>query len=216
LCLNLAANIFDLAKLSILPSPLAEVKYKIVMTEMAPDRFKNCHRLRSSLRSHGCCRWRSYRIGDVLVARGNLPEALKSFRDGLAIRDRLAKADRGNAGWQRDLSESYAKLASAYLKAEQRAKAGEALAAGRTIIARLVAQFLCRVTCPRDDAAPPPPTFGLRVAAPTRGAIPLSFYCPAERDAVVVLLPASPDLGEVISGPSRRGGAQGKLSTCAA
>jgi acyl-coenzyme A synthetase/AMP-(fatty) acid ligase len=28
----------------------------------------------------------------------------KSFRDGLAIRDRLAKADPGNAGWQRDLS----------------------------------------------------------------------------------------------------------------
>jgi hypothetical protein len=43
-------------------------------------------------------------------------------------------------------------------------------------------------------------------AAPDEGAIPLSFYCPAERDAVVVLLPASPDLGEVISRPSRRSG----------
>jgi len=43
------------------------------------------------------------KIGDVLVAQGNLPEALKSFRDGLAIRDRLAKADPGNAGWQFDL-----------------------------------------------------------------------------------------------------------------
>jgi hypothetical protein len=31
--------------------------------------------------------------GRVLVDQGNLPEALKSFRDGLAIRDRLAKAD---------------------------------------------------------------------------------------------------------------------------
>ena len=47
------------------------------------------------------------RVGDVLVAQGNLPEALKSFRDGLAIADRLAKADPGNAGWQRDLSVSY-------------------------------------------------------------------------------------------------------------
>jgi tetratricopeptide (TPR) repeat protein len=46
------------------------------------------------------------KIGDVLVAQGNLPEALKSFRDGLAIRDRLAKTDPGNAGWQRDLSVS--------------------------------------------------------------------------------------------------------------
>src|SRR5271163_3781178 len=47
------------------------------------------------------------KIGAVLVAQGNLPEALKSFRDGLAIRDRLAKSDPGNAGWQRDLSVSY-------------------------------------------------------------------------------------------------------------
>jgi hypothetical protein len=47
------------------------------------------------------------RVGDVLVAQGYLPEALKSFRDGLAIADRLAKADPANAGWQRDLSVSY-------------------------------------------------------------------------------------------------------------
>ena len=50
------------------------------------------------------CRCRYNKIGDVLVAQGNLPEALKSFRDGLAIRERLAQADPGNAGWQRDLS----------------------------------------------------------------------------------------------------------------
>jgi len=40
----------------------------------------------------------------VLKAQGNLPEALKSFREDLAIADRLAQADPGNAGWQRDLS----------------------------------------------------------------------------------------------------------------
>jgi hypothetical protein len=44
------------------------------------------------------------RHGDVLVDQGNLPEALKAYRDGLAIRDRLAKADPCNAGWQRGLS----------------------------------------------------------------------------------------------------------------
>ncbi len=44
------------------------------------------------------------KVGDVLVAQGNLPEALKTYRDGLAIADRLAKSDPGNAGWQRDLS----------------------------------------------------------------------------------------------------------------
>jgi hypothetical protein len=51
------------------------------------------------------------KIGGVLVAQGNLPDALKSFRDGLAIRDRLAQADPGNTGWQRDLIISYVKLA---------------------------------------------------------------------------------------------------------
>jgi hypothetical protein len=43
-------------------------------------------------------------------------------------------------------------------------------------------------------------------AAPDEGAIPLSFYCPAERDAVV-LLPASPDLR-----PSRRSGSAPPIS----
>ena len=46
----------------------------------------------------------------MLVAQGNLPEALKSYRDSLAIADRLAKSDPGNAGWQRDLSVSYNKI----------------------------------------------------------------------------------------------------------
>jgi tetratricopeptide (TPR) repeat protein len=113
------------------------------------------------------------RIGDVLVAQGNLPEALKSYRDGQTIFERLAKADwqydlgisnermgdvqmaqgdlaaalisyearrdiisrlaksdPGNAGWQRDLSVSYAKLADAYRKSNETAKARDALAAG--------------------------------------------------------------------------------------
>ena len=47
------------------------------------------------------------KIGDVQVAQGDLAGALKSYQDSLAIRDRLAKSDPGNAGWQRDLSVSY-------------------------------------------------------------------------------------------------------------
>ena len=43
-------------------------------------------------------------------AQGDLTGALKSYRDGLAIIDRLAKSDPGNAGWQRDLSVSYNKI----------------------------------------------------------------------------------------------------------
>jgi tetratricopeptide (TPR) repeat protein len=41
------------------------------------------------------------------MAQGNLPEALKSYRDSLAIADRLAQADPGDAGWQRDLAVAY-------------------------------------------------------------------------------------------------------------
>ena len=50
------------------------------------------------------------RIGDVQVAQGDLAGGLKSYRDSLAIRDRLAQSDPGNAGWQRDLSVSYEKI----------------------------------------------------------------------------------------------------------
>ena len=41
--------------------------------------------------------------------RGTL-RALKSYSDSLAIADRLAKSDPGNADWQRDLSVSYNKV----------------------------------------------------------------------------------------------------------
>lgn len=50
------------------------------------------------------------KVGDVQVAQGDLAGALTSYRDSLAIRDRLADADPGNAGWQRDLSVSLNKV----------------------------------------------------------------------------------------------------------
>jgi tetratricopeptide (TPR) repeat protein len=46
----------------------------------------------------------------VQVAQGDLPGALKSYRDSLAIFEHLAQSDPGNAGWQRDLSISYEKI----------------------------------------------------------------------------------------------------------
>jgi tetratricopeptide (TPR) repeat protein len=49
-------------------------------------------------------------VGDVLVAQGNLVEALSCFRDGLAIRERLAKADPNNAGWQFNLGISHERI----------------------------------------------------------------------------------------------------------
>jgi tetratricopeptide (TPR) repeat protein len=75
----------------------------------------------------------------VLVAQGNLPEALKSFQGGLAIRDRLAKADPNNAGWQRDLSVSDAKLADFYRRQGEMALAKDALGKGLEIMRRMAA-----------------------------------------------------------------------------
>src|SRR5262249_60702156 len=48
------------------------------------------------------------RIADVLMAQGNLTGALQSFRDGLAIAERLAQADPSN--WHRDLGISYRQI----------------------------------------------------------------------------------------------------------
>ncbi len=50
------------------------------------------------------------KVGDVLMAQGNLAAALASYQDSLAIKDRLAKADPSNAGRERDLFVAYDKV----------------------------------------------------------------------------------------------------------
>jgi tetratricopeptide (TPR) repeat protein len=44
------------------------------------------------------------------VAQGDLPAALTSYEASLAIRERLAKSDPGNALWRRGLSISYERV----------------------------------------------------------------------------------------------------------
>jgi hypothetical protein len=51
------------------------------------------------------------KIGDVLASQGNTSEALKAYRDGLAIRDRSARSAPDDALWQRDLVVSCVKVA---------------------------------------------------------------------------------------------------------
>src|SRR5262249_20026478 len=56
------------------------------------------------------------KLGDALVAQGQLAEALKAYQDGFAIADRLAKADPSNGEWQRYqryLSVSYNEIGDA-------------------------------------------------------------------------------------------------------
>jgi tetratricopeptide (TPR) repeat protein len=74
----------------------AEARFRRVLPATKPDDWVNY--------------WARIGLGDIGIARGNLAEALKSFRDGLAIAQHLAQADPGNADWQRDLSVSYEKI----------------------------------------------------------------------------------------------------------
>ena len=54
--------------------------------------------------------WSTLGLGDVAVAHGNLPSALQLYETAVAIAEPVAKADPGNAGWQRDLSVSQEKI----------------------------------------------------------------------------------------------------------
>jgi len=65
--------------------------------------------LRGRAKDHGC----PILMGGHIMSKGypsDLAGALKSYNDSLAIADRLAKSDPGNAGWQRDLSLSYERV----------------------------------------------------------------------------------------------------------
>ena len=49
-------------------------------------------------------------MGDILVQRGDLAEALENYHEASAEADRLAKTKPGNAFWQRNLSSSYERV----------------------------------------------------------------------------------------------------------
>ena len=91
-------------------------------------------------------------VGDVLIAQGNLAAALKSYQDGLAIRDRLAKADPSNVLWQRDLAVNHSRLAAVFARQGEALDALDALREGRAIIARLKEQSPDDATLPNDLA----------------------------------------------------------------
>jgi hypothetical protein len=73
----------------------------------------------------------------VLSAQGNLPAALDSFKASLAIADRLAAADPGNAGWQHDLAIGEGRAGMVLARTGKCDAALDALRRGRAIISRL-------------------------------------------------------------------------------
>jgi len=76
-------------------------------------------------------------VGNVLLAQGNLAEALTSYHASLAIAERLAKADPGNAGCQRDLSVSYNNVGNVLLAQGNLAEALTSFQASLAIRERL-------------------------------------------------------------------------------
>ena len=96
--------------------------------------------------------WHWIEVGDIRVTTGALEMAMAAYRQGLAIAERLAAADPGNAGWQRDVAVSNAKLGAACLANQDPAQARRFLLAGRAIMAGLVARYPDWVEWKRDLA----------------------------------------------------------------
>jgi predicted negative regulator of RcsB-dependent stress response len=80
------------------------------------------------------------RIGDVRGVEGDRKGAREAHQKALAIRERLAAQDPGNAGWQRDVSVSYNKIGDVRLNEGDRKGALAAYEKALAIRERLVAQ----------------------------------------------------------------------------
>ena len=61
------------------------------------------------------------RVGDVLLRKGDLEGALRSYRESLLIRERLCGQDPSNAGWQSDVARLRSRI-----EAVQKKKGGKA------------------------------------------------------------------------------------------
>jgi hypothetical protein len=88
----------------------------------------------------------------VQVEQGDLAAALTSYRASLAIAKRLAEADPGNAGWQRDLALSYGRVALVEMRQGIGDNALKAFRHGRDIITQLMRRSPENVTLPKDLA----------------------------------------------------------------
>jgi hypothetical protein len=83
-------------------------------------------------------------------AQGDPAAALTNYQASLAIRERLAQADPGNAGWQRDLAVSFGRVGMVESRQGTREDALKAFRSGPDIIARLAKQSPANVTLPKD------------------------------------------------------------------
>ena len=104
------------SRTSFRPNRIRPVSNQIRQISTEPEKAN----AQSNMVDPGIAGWQSdlasyVKVGDFLMAQGNLVEALKWYRDGLAVADRLAKANPENAGWQHDVSISYNKIGDALM-----------------------------------------------------------------------------------------------------
>ncbi|HEX3496439.1 MAG TPA: hypothetical protein VHT02_04565, partial [Methylocella sp.] len=92
------------------------------------------------------------KVGDVLVAQGDLEGALKSYKDSLAIGDRLTRISPGNVYRLRDLAANFAKLAHVYQLSGYSGTALRALRQGHEILSRVAKLSPDNATWKRDLA----------------------------------------------------------------
>ena len=88
----------------------------------------------------------------MLVAQGNLPAALTAYQASIAIADKLAKADPGNARWQRDVALSHWGVARVMAQRGEQEKALAAFSKAHAIIAKLKSESPSDATLPKDLA----------------------------------------------------------------
>jgi tetratricopeptide (TPR) repeat protein len=81
--------------------------------------------------------WATLGLGDVAAAQGNLSSARQLYDNAVAIAEPIAKADPGNAGWQRDLSVSHNKIGDVLVEQGNLPAALESYRASLTIAERL-------------------------------------------------------------------------------
>ena len=89
------------------------------------------------------------KVGDVLLAHGNLAEALKTYRKGLAMTERLAEDDPDNPNWQRNLVASYGRVGSVLAQQGETILARDTLYRGRAIVVQLKDQLAYDTQLPK-------------------------------------------------------------------
>ena len=77
-------------------------------------------------------------IGNVQVEQGDLAGAIASYREAVAILERLVKSDPSNVNWQSNFVENYARLGDVYRRSNDPNAALAVLRQGQAIMARLV------------------------------------------------------------------------------